>query len=199
MPEPNGASYYEQLKRTPVIKLVDNDREKSGIVLAGVLPIYSDNTGNYTYLTQPVARRPGLGPPLFQLGKGTQMGYAKGDWVDVAPGNLTTYERKEPLEITALREGEEELGLVLNNIAALFSAGCFPFISSSTGEEKWMAVFPLSLHDRGDFKQPDRRHGKSAKAAWLEVARDAARIKPDHLAVIERCISLWKQGSVRRS
>jgi len=189
MPDPNGALYHQQLSLTPPIALMGH--QKGGAAkcyLAGILPVHGKGADVKVYLTRPEARKPDLPPPLFQLGKGTRMLCESNAWRDQRPEDQSPFHAQEPLPVTALREGEEELGLQMENVQSLWDAGTYDFLSSTTGEAKNLALYLVSVHDPLAFHAPDRTYGKSAECQWLDPKKEGGLIKPDHLAIIEEVL-----------
>lgn len=164
---------------------------------AGIVPVRR-NAGRVLELLvmQPVARHAHLGAPKFQICKGTRMvhvpGAPPGDATLAALADPATAPYAETLAATALREGEEEIGLKAGNIARLWDAGAFCFTSASTGLAKWLRLFVAALHDTGDFAPPSTTLAATESIEWMTVEDFMARGRSDHRPIIEALPELLK-------
>lgn len=136
------------------------------------------------YLMKPRARIPELEAPPFQLCKGTRMYFAPGigwrDMQDAAPR-----ENMETLAETALREGIEELGLKLENIARVIDMGPYDFSSATTGKPKRMWLFAAEMKSADDFL-PERDVALTTAArGWLTLAEFAVAGREDHRYILQ--------------
>lgn len=161
------------------------------LYLAGVVPFKVTRAHGFEwYVVKPDAKKPDLPPPPFQIAKGTRQMRDGKLWRDIEKEDrpYTTihggdsHELLEPLLHTALREGREELGLDIENIAMLWDAGVHRFASASTQKLKYMQLYPLKLHNDTQFFAPDAEVGKSAECVWLEADNDTLR--EDHAAIL---------------
>jgi hypothetical protein len=194
MTQPNGASYYEKLVGILPMAMGLQDVPANRLYLAGLVPFRQDRAGWEFFVVRPEARKPDLPPPPFQLAKGTRMWAPDGqNWCDVTPDDLPLGAEAlaEPLEVTALREAEEELGIAPQAIARLYHGGVHRFFSATTREEKQMMMLFAELRHPDDKFTPDALHGKTAETAWMRLEqRDSMR--PNHAAVLERFVEAWK-------
>lgn len=155
----------------------------------GVMPVWRDAEGVKVWLARPRPEKPHLPPPLFQLGKGTRMMLDAGRLRDCEYADLPLNEAQaEPLPVTALREGQEELGLVLDNIKTLYHAGLHSFTSASQGTPKFMALLVAVMKKSEGFERPDPVRSKTEACAWLNPWTESAVIRSDHLSIIQRLL-----------
>lgn len=151
------------------------------VVKAGILPFVRAE-GRFAVM-KPVAKRPELGLPPFQIAKGTRMRREAGGWVDMREGEQADA-LSEPLAATALREGIEELGLVLPAITALTDLGTVGFASASTGKSKLMRLFAAEAAGREAIA--GEAAPTTAERAWLTAEEFRAQGRADHRAALER-------------
>jgi 8-oxo-dGTP pyrophosphatase MutT (NUDIX family) len=151
---------------------------------AGVVPFVKDKDGLRFYFMKPAGKIPELGESLFQLCKGTRMQWMKNSgWRDIKEFSTLTGV-KETLVETALREGVEELGLVLSNISALFDLGGFTFSSATTGKNKYMWLFAAEMKEDKNFL-PDASVAHSTGARkWLRTAEFEIEGRRDHRYIV---------------
>lgn len=160
---------------------------------AGVIPFYRDTQHIQYYVMKPRAERPDLPPPEFQICKGTRMqqGENNGPWVDmrstdIADGN------SEPLVMTGLREGMEELGLELGNITRLYEMGGYDFSSATTGKGKQVWLFAAEIKNRDDFRETE---ASTLARQWVSIADFAVVGRRDHRYIIEHIDNLLRKES----
>lgn len=149
---------------------------------AGVVPFLRGNPAQF-YVMEPVAKRPDLGPPGFQLCKGTRMRFTDGGWHDMPDGEPAT-PQAETLIVTALREGIEELGLRLEPIRQLFDLGMHNFASARSGQAKTMWLFAAEMAQADAFLPDTDIASTTAKRAWMTLESFALSCRSDHLAVL---------------
>lgn len=161
---------------------------------AGLLPVHaSKKRGIELLLLRPVARKKHKTPPAFQIGKGTRMQLPEGKliWKDVEDGDEPEKGATlETLAETALREAEEELGLVLPDDAVLWDMGTLPFSSISSGKTKWMRLFAVRLDHADANLEQDLTHHGTEEVAWIHVDEtdDETRVRADHAKLIEKVL-----------
>lgn len=156
---------------------------------AGVVPHMQKEQGLVYYVMKPSAKRPDLPPPQFQLCKGTRMAQGEdGKWRDIKEGGLIAH--AEPLVQTALREGMEEVGLVLENIIALYDVGVHGFASATTGQKKEAWFFTAQMSNNADFTKPD---ASTEECAWMTLDEFAIAGRPDHHYILSQIESLLKE------
>ncbi len=173
-----------KLERLAIISLVARQAEPCN--KAGVIPFTRDAEGFRYYLMKPRGTQPELGEPPYQLCKGTRQYYTEGEgWRDIRERDDTSGAQKETMAQTALREGIEELGLVLDNITALFDLGLYDFSSATTGKQKQMWLFAASVANIDAFL-PDREIAETTAArAWLTAAEFAVVGREDHRYIVQ--------------
>lgn len=149
----------------------------------GVLP-YRIIEGCFEYyLFKPRGDKPELGDPGFQIPKGTR------EEMNGEP---------EPLFVTALREGIEEIGLPLDAIISAGNWGQAAFKSASTGELRTMWLYPLLMRQDVQFDEPDKEHAATVARKWLDIENQThnTQIRPDHLRVIKEIDTVLRRGEV---
>jgi hypothetical protein len=156
------------------------DAPRDFVTKAGLLPVRREGDALSFYLMQPRGDKPQLGPPPFQLCKGTRMALRDGQWHDLRDEGEAA-DDAEPLVVTALREGIEEIGLKLENVTALYDLGFHDFASASSGRRKGLWLFAATVRDAADFLPPD---AATADCRWFTPAQYAAAGRPDHAAIM---------------
>lgn len=163
------------------------DRHRAnGIDKAGTVPFIVRDDGIYFYLHKPIGRHPELGDPGFQIPKGTREAQNDdGEW-ERFNAKKHSKEKKEPLIVSALREGIEEVGLKTANIERLMEWGAVTFTSAAKGHEKSMWLYLAEVRNQEDFAPPDEEHGNTAQCKWfsLETAEAEEQIRPDHRVIL---------------
>lgn len=156
---------------------------------AGILPFLpAAAMENWRFLLmQPVAQHPHLGPPKFQLAKGTRMERIAGVWQDIR-GPVTG--EPEPLIETALREGIEELGLDVTRTAKLFDCGEAKFTSVKTKEKKSMRLFAAQMQGADCLLAESEVAATTGARLWLDWASIRTHARPDHVAAMEALLPL---------
>lgn len=134
---------------------------------------------------KPVAKRPELGEPEFQLCKGTRMYQHNGQWLDMR-GDIKNADIMETLAETALREGEEELGLKLENIQTLYDLGAFSFTSASTHKTLTSWMFAASIVNPDDFLPMAAIVSVTSERGFFTLAELQKLSRPDHFHMLEQ-------------
>ncbi len=154
---------------------------------AGIVPFIIEEGQLYFYVMKPTAARPGMPPPKWQLCKGTRMyrSNASGKWKDMRAGEKVDNVDIETLALTALREGNEELGLKPETIVNLFDVGPYRFSSAHTGQDKHMWMFAAELDERDEFLPASHVAVTTADRCWL--ASDEFKLvgREDHLYILD--------------
>lgn len=132
------------------------------------------------YVMTPIAAKPELGLPEFQLCKGTRMYHHEGTWRDMK-GAVPEGVELEALPATALREGMEELGLKLSNIAMLHALGEYRFTSATSRTEITLWMLAAEMKNANDFTTP---HASTASCAWMTLAEFQKQGRPDHAHIL---------------
>ncbi len=160
---------------------------------AGVVPYRLGDNGIEYYLFKPSEMMPEKGDPGFQICKGTReiKNPSTGEWEDYRSSKkLSQYgaESLEPVIVTALREGIEEVGLRLDDIVEVTEWGQAAFESASTGALKTMWLFPVGLMGDCEFDEPCDEHANTVAREWfnLKDTEQATKIRPDHLAILRQ-------------
>lgn len=186
------ASIRTFLQQQSVVSLVSQPAPPEGCRKAGVVP-YMREGGLRYYVMKPRGDRPELGAPTFQLGKGTRMYLVPGvGWRDLREDNAAAPE-KESMAETALREGIEELGLKLSNIAALVDLGPYNFTSAATGKEKQMWLFAAEMKDEDDFAAERDVAITTRERSWVSEAEFAVVGRKDHHYILRDIEAKLKQ------
>lgn len=152
---------------------------------SGVVPFIRHEGGFRFYVMKPHFNIPELGPPPFQLCKGTRMQWELGlGWRDVKQGAALA-EKHESLAETALREGAEELGLKLENIAGLYDLGPYEFASATTGKPKRMWLFAAKIIDSADMLSDAEVEAHTSERQWLSASEFAVVGRSDHRYILD--------------
>lgn len=159
------------------------------VTKAGIIPYIEFGESKLYMAMRPLAKRPELGLPEFQLCKGTRMFFDGTEWHDMKAGK--TSGQLEQLAVTALREGVEELGLVVGNISHMRECGVVNFTSVSTQKPIPTMMFMAKLRDKEQFMPIETIADTTAERQFftLEAFRRIAR--PDHAHVLD---SIVKNG-----
>lgn len=158
----------------------------SNVILAGVVPFCRINGEWMVYLAKPVAAKPDLPPPKFQIGKGTRMMRSNGKWRDCKNPDLPLdIATAEPLAVTALREAQEELGLVLDNISRMVDTGTQIMYSTTGGHAKAIALYFAEINDATRFVATSIERASTAARGWFNPWKSADEIRDDHRMLIQ--------------
>jgi 8-oxo-dGTP pyrophosphatase MutT (NUDIX family) len=136
------------------------------------------------YVMTPVASKPDLGLPDYQLCKGTRMYKCAAGWKDMR-GLVPENAELEPLSYTALREGVEELGLAFENIRKLFVLGEYRFTSATNRKDVDLWMLAAEVKNAFDFLPLEKTHGTQHRA-WLTLAEFKKQGRPDHAHILEQ-------------
>ena len=151
---------------------------------AGIVPLYESNQ-THMLLIKPWAKKKNLGPPPWQIIKGTRMIHRQGSWEDYGKSDdVNDGEILEPLLCTALREGMEEAGLRLDNISAIGLLGEHRYASLSTGKEKVMHLYALLVHNKNDFDWPNKAHPVTEAMKWFNINKLPDNTREDAVAMV---------------
>lgn len=161
-------------------------KPKKHINKAGIVPLVEDKTVQIL-LIKPRPKKKDLGPPSWQLVKGTRMVQTDSGWQDFKPIDKRVDESLlEPMLCAALREGIEEAGLQLDNIASLGSLGVFDFISATNGDKKSMELFALLIKDKQAFDWPGENHAHTIDVKWFDIHNLPDDMRPDAKVIVEQ-------------
>ena len=154
------------------------------VIKVGILPfIKLENTGFHIMVMKPFAEKEILGNPDFQIAKGTRRINVSGGWCDMREDDLIYADASfhEPLIETALREGNEEIGLKSHNIKKLYDCGVFSFISASKGIRKPLYMFAAEISDSHDFEGFE---ATTAETQWFSVKEFESHGRKDHIEIV---------------
>src|SRR4051812_27817889 len=150
---------------------------------AGLVPFLRGEPYRF-YVMKPVAAQAALGPPPFQLCKGTRMyRHVEKGWQDMRDGVIAGQEM-EALSVTALREGIEELGVRLEALGGMLDLGPYTFASATSGKPRRMWLFAVEMQAENDVLPPDAVAQTTAERAWLSLAEFAAQGRNDHVSIL---------------
>ena len=156
---------------------------------AGIIPFVRGSHKISYYVMKPQARHADLPPPEFQICKGTRMQQLQdGTWHDIRGG--TVGDAPEPLVVTALREGLEEIGLIPTNISSIYDVGGYDFSSAATGKTLHMWLFAAEVKNATDFMRPD---SSTADCRWLTLEEFAIAGREDHHYILGLIDALLKE------
>lgn len=180
-------NYHHMLGNIDVIDLLDGKQDGDDLSKAGVLPFIREGNSIMFFLMRPVPQRPDLGPPEFQIAKGTRRIREGGQWCDITSRHmpLKDLSRVEDLLTTAVREGQEELGLRVDNIARLYKGRVFAFRSATTGKAKQMLVHAVEVLDRDQFDEPNMEAGSRPECRWLSPEACRMQAREDHYVIVD--------------
>lgn len=162
------------------------------ITKCGILPFISaDSPERYQcYLMRPVASKPHLPPPEWQICKGTRLvrlhaGGQDKPWEDMEDGVDYTNKRynKESVLDCAIREGNEEIGLINNNIKKIYNLSLCSFSSASSGKAKWMHLFAVTVVNPECWGVLDA--ATTAACEWIALENMEAIARKDHFDLIK--------------
>lgn len=163
----------------------------ANIMKCGVLPYRLVESRLQYYLFEPGRSKPELGPPGFQIPKGTREIFDGKEWVDYQnPNQLKEFgeDKIEDLKVTALREGIEEIGLPVDAIERGGEWGQAAFQSATTGGLRTMWLYPIQMKADTMFTIPNKIHANTIARDWfdIQVREQAQLIRPDHLQAIKK-------------
>jgi len=167
-----------------VIRLYDENNPPRPVTKVGVLPFLPARDGGWrVLLMKPRAEEKHLSPPSFQIAKGTRRINMNGSWCDMREDDLRHADPSfwEPLVGTALREGNEEVGVKASNITKLFDMGGFTFTSTTKALVKPLHMFAAEIRDKDDFAPFEHT---TAEVSWMGED-DIAKIgRADHAKIV---------------
>jgi hypothetical protein len=166
-----------------VISLYDKTVALPAVTKVGIVPFILPSMK--IMVMKPKAEAKHLGEPSFQIAKGTRRIYINENWCDMREDDLRYADESfhETLIGTALREGQEEIGLKSTNIKRLFDMGGFTFVSASRGVVKPLHLFAAEIADENDFSEFEATTGE---ARWMTPEEFMAEGRADHAAIIQK-------------
>jgi hypothetical protein len=151
---------------------------------AGIIPYVLDGSKPLYLMMKPHSKSSRLPPPTFQICKGTRMYLHRGSgWRDMRPGDEPV-ENKEDLLVTALREGVEEVGLMLEHIVSLENVGPYKFQSEKTGKNKYMWLFTAKLASQEHLLPMSDIAQTTAERTWMSAQEFEAVGREDHRTIV---------------
>jgi len=136
---------------------------------AGVVPFVRSPKGSVEYLV--MKPRPKHDETTFQICKGTrQYQDSPHHFTDIKMGE-DPKGPKEPLAVTALREGAEELGLKPDDIKHMIDLGPYEFPSATTvGKMNRMHLFAVEIkaHDKAHILEKEVEKTTEARS-WMTL------------------------------
>lgn len=150
---------------------------------AGVVPFLRGRPWKFL-LMKPVAKHAHLSPPAFQLCKGTRMQHLPSGWRDIRDSETPTG-GLEPLPVTALREGLEELGLVPSSITKLIDVGPYVFSSAISADAKHMWLYAAQVEDEAALLPHSEIASTTAAREWMSLETFARHGRADHRPILE--------------
>jgi hypothetical protein len=165
-----------------IIPLMGENKLDTPVTKVGILPFMWIEQNLHILVMKPSAEAAYLGDPAFQIAKGTRRLHINDNWCDMREDDLRYADESfhESLLGTALREGEEEVGLKATNIARLFDLGKFTFISASRKQVKPLHMFAAEITDRQDFIAFE---ATTAETRWMTPEEFANAGRQDHCLI----------------
>ncbi|MEI7668667.1 MAG: NUDIX domain-containing protein [Pseudomonadota bacterium] len=180
-----------------VIKIARENNPDAKVIKVGILPFFVEKSGENNEINimvmRPIAEKEILGKPEFQLAKGTRKVNVSDSWCDMREDDLIFADESfhEPLIETALREGNEEIGLKTENIGKLYDLGGFSFISASKGTKKPLHLFAAAIIDKNNFCEFEK---STSETKWLRLEEFIANGRKDHILIIEEAVRLLQNN-----
>jgi 8-oxo-dGTP pyrophosphatase MutT (NUDIX family) len=181
-----------------IIRLYDENEPPPPVTKVGILPFVVEGEGPLLtvkmLLMKPRAEAKHLEEPAFQLAKGTRRIHINDGWCDMRADDLIYADPVfwESLVATALREGEEEVGLKPGNILRLFDAGGFTFTSATRNIQKPLHMFAAEMKNMSDFGPFE---ASTLAADWFTLEEFARQGREDHVGIAETIVGrLMKYG-----
>jgi hypothetical protein len=173
-----------------VIRLYDENSPPPPVTKIGILPFLAAPDWR-VMLMKPHAEAKHLGEPAFQIAKGTRRIHINDGWCDMREEDLHYADECfwEPLLATALREGEEEIGLKAGNIRKVYDMGGFTFISASRKVVKPLHMFAAELDNPHDFLPFE---ATTSEAKWMTLEEFTPIGRPDHVTIVAEVLGRLK-------
>jgi 8-oxo-dGTP pyrophosphatase MutT (NUDIX family) len=129
-------------------------------IKAGVIPYYIDENGATNILLMKPSD-PAYGGDKYQIAKGM-------------------IDKGESVKETALREGEEELGLIRDNISGDV------YLGFDNIQDYALHVYMVRVIDKNNFNNP---HYETGSTRWFTSID--SNIREEHIPLIRRCFGKW--------
>jgi ADP-ribose pyrophosphatase YjhB (NUDIX family) len=172
------------------IRLYDSTTELPQVAKVGILPFIPGTTPldwRFMVMKPKGNKKVHDHAPPWQIGKGTRM-KAGGDGkfidIDKRQGYEFT-EQDEPIQVTALREGREELGLRKEDVGQLYDLGVYKFTSATKKEPVLLHMFAAQIDPRY-IKNFVRSDNTTKRTNWMTLVDIAASndYHVDHMQII---------------
>ena len=131
----------------------------------------------------PVANKPDMGLPEFQICKGTRMYHDGNQWRDMR-GNVPDGATLEALPHTAIREGIEELGIRVSNIARAQMLGEYRFTSATNRRDVSLWLLGAEMKNAEDFLPQEAVASVTHERRWMTLAEFNKEGRPDHAHIL---------------
>ncbi len=191
---PKRSAIMQWLEAHPTLPLCTMPAPEGLLNKAGLLPFVRAGVDrrNWRFLTmRPRGEHPELGPPPLQICKGTRMGKTGGKWRDLPKSaDVSHYSEIESLPCTAMREGIEELGVMLEAMHPLYDAGPVTFTSAKSGDAKYMHLLLAEMQDEQALLPMEQVDATTAERRWVDLSGFAQVGRADHFIIIERLLAL---------
>lgn len=159
---------------------------------AGTVPFFRDEKGQFHYyVMKPKPTKSELGPPEWQLAKGTRQYCSEdGKWFEVKDSSPDNFAHLKPESFAraAVREAKEELNLDPRNIAQLYDLGISKFISESKRTEKEVVMYAAEvINSKIEALNVADKNCPTAECAWmtLEEFKTKGVGRKDHANILE--------------
>lgn len=179
--------YHSKSKHPPIILLRSDAEEPEAVTKVGIIPFlrHADSSRWRYMLMKPHAEHGHpASAPEFQIAKGTRRINLGDGWCDMRDDDLKNADPVfyENLVDTALREGEEEIGLKRRNILTLYDAGVFSITSARRNLRKAIHVFAAEIKDEANFGSFE---AKTAEVVWMTATEYATQGRADHIRILD--------------
>lgn len=178
-----------------IIRLYGENNAAPQVIKVGILPFTRADGALKIMVMKPFAEKEILGIPQFQIAKGTRRINISGSWCDMRLDDLLYADESfhEPIMETALREGNEEIGLKTANIKTLFDMGGFTFVSASRGTKKPLHMFAAEVIDKNDFSHFE---ATTSETRWLTPEEFAGEGRQDHVIIMHEVVERLIQYTI---
>lgn len=191
---PKRSTIMHRLEAHPPLALPSLPGPGGLLNKAGLLPFVRAGVDrrNWRFLTmRPRGEHPELGPPPLQICKGTRMGKTGGKWRDLPKSaDVAHYSEIESLPCTALREGIEELGVILEAMHPLYDCGPATFTSAKSGDAKYMHLLLAEMQDEQALLPMEQVDATTSERRWVNLEEFSHAGRADHLAIVTRLLGL---------
>lgn len=159
---------------------------------AGLIPYVIEPQAILYLMHQPNASKPELGPPGWQICKGTRMRLEAGRWTDIRKpaGHM---ESAESLQATALREAIEELGIKLENLLNLHDIGNRDYHSATRGNRKTMRLFLSQVQDKDNFLPLSEIATSTQDRRWMSAEEFRREGREDFIPIMNAMDAIVKE------